>query len=84
MIKKLTATGLLGFAVAASALAAAPAHAGEYEGKASHNTTAGNVGVLNGTQVVAPISAAVNACGNAVAVIGFAGAQCKGGAEVDD
>ncbi|HEY8481432.1 MAG TPA: chaplin family protein [Spirillospora sp.] len=84
MIKKLAATGILGFAVTASALSAAPAYAGGYDGEASHNTTAGNVGVLNGTQVIAPISAAVDVCGNAVAVVGFAGAGCKGGAKVID
>ncbi|TQM71831.1 hypothetical protein FHX41_5609 [Actinomadura hallensis] len=87
MIKKLAATGVLGFAVAASALAAAPAHAAAYGGHGgdgSHNVTAGNVGILNGNQVIAPISAAVDVCGNAVAVIGVASAQCKGGAVVHD
>lgn len=85
MIKKLAATGVLGFAVAASALAAAPAQAATYGGHGgdgSHNTTAGNVGILNGNQVIVPISAAVDVCGNAVAVIGIANAQCKGGAVV--
>ena len=93
MFKKLAATGILGFAVAGSALAATPAYASAYgggwdhHGKGHHhgggagngNTTAGNFGVLNGTQVVAPISAAVNVCGNAISVIGIAGSGgCKG------
>ncbi|WP_165966293.1 chaplin [Actinomadura sp. 7K534] len=88
MIKKLAATGILGFAVAASALAAAPAQAATYGGghggDGSHNTSAGNIGLLTGNQVIVPISAAANVCGNAVAVIGLANAQCKGIAEVDD
>ncbi|WP_165950438.1 chaplin family protein [Actinomadura sp. GC306] len=88
MIKKLAATGILGFAVAASALAAAPAQAAAFgggnAGDGSHNTTAGNIGLLAGNQVIAPISAATTVCGNAVAVIGLANAQCKGVAEVDD
>jgi ChpA-C len=42
-----------------------------------------NVGVLNGTQVFAPIQAPVNVCGNAVAVAGSAVAGCEGGADAD-
>ncbi|XRQ06527.1 chaplin family protein [Actinomadura welshii] len=87
MIKKLAATGVLGFAVAASALAAAPAQAATYGGHdggdGSHNSTSGNFGILNGNQVIAPISAAVNVCGNAVSVIGVSSAQCKGIAKAD-
>ncbi|MFS2295099.1 MAG: hypothetical protein FWJ90_20775 [Actinomadura sp.] len=87
MIKKLAATGVLGFAVAASVLAAAPAQAavhGGHGGDGSHNTTAGNIGILNGIQVITPISSAIDVCGNAVAVAGIANAQCKGGAVVYD
>lgn len=94
MIKKLAATGILGFAVAASALAAAPAHAAVLGGHGhghghggdgwfSDNETSGNGSILGGTQVIAPISVPVNVCGNAVAVVGIASAQCKGGAEVE-
>lgn len=96
MIKKLAATGVLGFAITASALAAAPAayagggdghhgHHGKKHGgdKFSHNKTGGNFSILGGNQVIAPISIPVNVCGNAVAVVGIAGAGCKGGAEVD-
>ncbi|CNE01622.1 Uncharacterised protein [Mycobacterium tuberculosis] len=103
MFKKLAASGILGLAVAGSALAATPAYASAYGGGWGHghghhghhghhgggagngNTTAGNFGVLNGTQVVAPISAAVDVCGNAVAVIGIAGSGgCKGGAHASN
>jgi hypothetical protein len=40
-----------------------------------------NVGLLNGTQVYAPVQVPINACGNAVAVAGVAGAGCQGGAD---
>ncbi|MGI5206322.1 chaplin family protein [Spirillospora sp. CA-108201] len=99
MFKKLAATGILGFAVAGSAFAAAPAYAAtfggdwDHHGKGhhgkghdenwfSHNKTSDNFGILNGTQVIAPISVPVNVCGNAVAVIGGASAHCKGGSSV--
>ncbi|WP_165978558.1 chaplin family protein [Actinomadura darangshiensis] len=44
--------------------------------------TAGNFGIGNGNQVYAPISLPIDVCGNAVAVLGAAQAQCKGGASV--
>lgn len=44
--------------------------------------TSGNGSVASGNQVVAPITAPVNACGNSVAVLGVAGAGCEGGATV--
>ncbi|WP_336213962.1 chaplin family protein [Nonomuraea sp. LPB2021202275-12-8] len=49
---------------------------------AGGNTTSGRSGVLSGNQVVAPITAPINACGNAVAALGLAEAHCKGGAGV--
>ncbi|MGV9379061.1 chaplin family protein [Nonomuraea sp. NPDC003707] len=49
---------------------------------AGGNVTSGQAGVLSGNQVVAPISAPVNVCGNAVALVGHAFAGCKGGARV--
>ncbi|SNR35291.1 chaplin family protein [Actinomadura mexicana] len=45
-------------------------------------TTDGTGGVLAGNQVKAPISVPVNACGNAVAVVGGALAGCDGGSKV--
>ncbi|WP_165969364.1 chaplin family protein [Actinomadura sp. KC06] len=44
--------------------------------------TSGTGGVLSGNQVNAPVSAPVNVCGNAVAVLGHTDAGCKGGAKV--
>ncbi|MGR6913687.1 chaplin family protein [[Actinomadura] parvosata] len=71
MLKKvLVLTG----AVAMMSLAA-PAHADVI--------TDGSGGVLSGNQVVAPITAPINVCGNAVAVIGVGVAGCKGGAAVN-
>ncbi len=49
---------------------------------AGGNTTSGRSSVLGGNQVVAPITAPVNVCGNAVALFGGAFAGCKGGASV--
>ncbi|MBO2456379.1 chaplin family protein [Actinomadura violacea] len=46
--------------------------------------TSGEHSVLGGNQVNAPISAPVDVCGNAVAIIGKAEAGCKGGAIVDN
>jgi hypothetical protein len=44
--------------------------------------TSGNGSVASGNQVIAPITAPVNVCGNSVAVLGVAGAGCDGGATV--
>jgi hypothetical protein len=45
--------------------------------------TSGNMSILGGNQVYAPISVPVNVCGNAIgAVLGIAQAGCKGGASV--
>ncbi|KAB8196555.1 DUF320 domain-containing protein [Nonomuraea phyllanthi] len=49
---------------------------------AGGNRTSGNGSVLGGNQIVAPITAPINVCGNAVAVLGHAFAGCKGGAKV--
>lgn len=89
MFKKLAATGILGFAVAGSALAATPAYAATYggghghdDGWFDHNKTSGH-GILNGTQVIAPISVPVNVCGNNIIAVGLNYAACKGGASVN-
>ncbi|MDL4815366.1 chaplin family protein [Actinomadura opuntiae] len=45
--------------------------------------TSGNMSILGGNQVYAPISVPINVCGNAIgAVLGIAQAGCKGGAAV--
>ncbi len=49
---------------------------------AGHNVTSGRSSVLGGNQVVAPITAPLSACGNAVAIFGNATAGCRGGAVV--
>jgi hypothetical protein len=46
------------------------------------NKTSGKSSVAGGNQINAPISAPIDACGNAVAIFGNADAGCKGGAEV--
>ncbi|PZG17708.1 chaplin family protein [Nonomuraea aridisoli] len=51
-------------------------------GGAGGNRTSGAGGVLSGNQIVAPITAPINVCGNAVALVGRAFAGCKGGATV--
>ncbi|MFD0685841.1 chaplin family protein [Actinomadura fibrosa] len=71
MIKKLAATGILGFAVTGAILSAAPANA--------DIGTSGAAGVLSGNQAVAPASVPLSVCGNAVAVVGQTGAGCQGG-----
>ncbi|WP_067902400.1 chaplin family protein [Actinomadura chibensis] len=57
---------------------------GHHHGQFNGNHTSGNFSILGGNQVNAPISIPVNVCGNAIAVIGFAAAQCKGGASVEN
>ncbi|GAA5088309.1 hypothetical protein HNP84_010351 [Thermocatellispora tengchongensis] len=52
------------------------------KGGSGGNLTDGDGGVLSGNQIVAPITAPLNACGNAVAIFGNATAGCKGGAVV--
>ncbi|GAA2145258.1 chaplin family protein [Glycomyces algeriensis] len=53
-------------------------------GKTESDTlTQGNYGALSGNQLLAPIQAPINACGNAVAVGGASDAGCEGGADAD-
>jgi hypothetical protein len=79
--------------VAASALAvgaafttAVPAIAAEgaYDVRIVDMESTGNLGLLNGNQVFAPISMPVNVCGNALAIGGVARAKCKGGAFIKE
>ncbi|WP_051107839.1 chaplin family protein [Actinomadura atramentaria] len=49
---------------------------------ASGPNTTGRDGILSGNQADAPISLPINACGNAVAVLGKSGAGCPGGSIV--
>lgn len=65
------------------------ARAGSVGGASVHNGangagqfTSGKNSILGGNQVNAPVSAPINACGNAIAILGSSGAACKGGATV--
>lgn len=49
----------------------------------SDTTTQRNLGALSGNQLLAPIQAPINTCGNAVAVGGGSDAGCEGGADAD-
>jgi hypothetical protein len=71
MFMKLAATGVIAFGLLAGT---APAMAGTH--------TSGDHSVLGGNQIFAPISVPITVCGNAVAVIGIAGAGCQGNAIV--
>ncbi|WP_424528056.1 chaplin family protein [Sphaerisporangium viridialbum] len=53
-------------------------------GGAGGNLTDGRHSILGGNQIVAPITAPINACGNAVAVLGEAAAGCRGGSSVQN
>lgn len=49
----------------------------------SDTLTQRNYGALSGNQLLAPIQAPINACGNAIAVGGASDAGCDGGADAD-
>ncbi|MFI5495424.1 chaplin family protein [Actinoplanes sp. NPDC051859] len=71
------AASLLGVASAAGASQNESGHMG---GGVKQDSN-GNVGILNGTQVAAPITVPINVCGNALAVLGVAdaAAACSNG-----
>ncbi|WP_100445271.1 chaplin [Glycomyces xiaoerkulensis] len=56
----------------------------EEAGSGSTVTSERNTGLLNGNQLLAPIQAPINACGNALAIGGAAGAECEGGASASN
>ncbi|WP_169806774.1 chaplin family protein [Actinomadura macra] len=58
------------------------AHVSNKRGGGDGMQTSGNFSILGGNQIYAPISAPINVCGNAVAVLGVSQAWCKGGATV--
>ncbi|GLZ06351.1 hypothetical protein Acsp03_38170 [Actinomadura sp. NBRC 104412] len=77
MLKKLTATGVLAFAVTGAAMAAAA--------PAGAETTDNGVNVLSGNQVIAPVTVVTTVCGNAVnavallsGAVGTCGDEVKG------
>ena len=63
-------------ALAAGALLVAGTGAAHADTAHTHD----NYGAGNGNQVVAPIQAPINVCGNAVSLLGVANAACEGGA----
>jgi hypothetical protein len=72
--KSLTTAAVVAFATGAL-FAGSPAHA--------DITTSGNGSVLSGNQAVVDVNLPVNVCGNAIALLGVAGANCvKSGAAV--
>lgn len=79
MFKKFVATGVLAVATTGAILSAAPAYANTGGGGLF---TSGDDGILSGNQIFAPISVPISICGNAVAILGIAGAGCQGGAFV--
>jgi hypothetical protein len=79
------AVGVLGDATASSEGGASVQNGGGGGGGgAGGNRTSGQGSILGGNQIVAPITAPINACGNAVSVFGRAEAGCEGGATVKD
>lgn len=71
MLKKTFAAGAIAAAAGGVLLLGAPAHA------ADDVTTSGNGSILGGNQLVADADIPINLCGNAVGVLGNAGAQCE-------
>jgi hypothetical protein len=73
---KTRVAGVLAASASAVALMAVPAFA------TTGPITSGDGSILSGNQIIAPITVPVNVCGNALAILGFAGAGCQGGANV--
>jgi len=80
--------GVLAATASAVAMMGAPAfaytphhHNGSVNG-IGNVVNSGNTSILSGNNVYAPISAPVNICGTAIAILGFADASCVGGAGV--
>lgn len=70
MLKKIFATSAVAIASAGVVLMAAPAQADE-------NETSGDGSVLGGNQLDLDANIPVNVCGNAIAVLGLANANCN-------
>lgn len=70
MLKKAFAASAIVAAAAGVLLTGAPAMAN------SNVSTSGNGSVLGGNQLVADLDVPINVCGNAIAVLGVAGASC--------
>ena len=70
MLKKAFAASAIAAAAAGVLFTGAPAMAN------SNVFTSGNGGVLSGNQLIADVDAPINVCGNAISVLGVAGANC--------
>jgi hypothetical protein len=57
---------------------------GQWSQAATNIVSSGNYGILNGTQIYAPVTTAINICGNSIPLIGsVAFASCDGGANIE-
>jgi ChpA-C len=77
---KTRVAGVLVASAAAVAMMGAPAFASPSHDGPVNNF--GNVSIVSGNKVNAPVSVPINVCGNAFAILGFAEASCQGGAGV--
>ncbi|RCV55154.1 chaplin family protein [Marinitenerispora sediminis] len=81
MLKKTFAASAIVAAASGVILAGTPAFADDWN-------TSGNGSILGGNQVGVDVDVPINVCGNAIAVLGNAGANCEDSnaiaAEVDD
>jgi hypothetical protein len=71
MLKKALAASAITAAAASVLFTGAPAMAN------SNVFTSGNGGILSGNQAVVDVDAPINVCGNAISVVGIAGASCN-------
>ena len=78
MQMKVRAAGVLAAAAAAVAMMGAPAFASV--GPVGNIAGNGNLSIVSGNSVYAPVSIPVNACGIGLAILGFSNANCVGGA----
>ncbi len=85
---KKRAAVVLAASASAVALMGAPAFASTAHtaasGPSSTWITSGNGSILGGNQIFVPINIPIDVCGNAVAVLGIAGAGCHGGSSVNN
>jgi ChpA-C len=79
---KTRVAGVLAASAAAVAMMGAPAFASPAHHHYGQETNVGNISILSGNTIYAPISIPINVCGNAIAILGVAEASCQGGAGV--
>jgi hypothetical protein len=76
---KTRVVGVLATSACAVGMMGAPAFASTHN---IHVYNSKNVSILSDNTVNIPITIPVDACGNAIAILGFAEASCQGGAGV--